>query len=67
MGLLQESEAARWLNSLTSQAGVEEKQYIREKQTTPRLGVGEKEGRKEEKLKEKEEMEGREQEKAGEK
>lgn len=34
---------------------------------TPRLGVGEKEGRKEEKLKEKEEMEGREQEKAGEK
>lgn len=38
MGLLQESEAARWLNSLTSQAGVEEKQYIREKQTNPQTG-----------------------------
>lgn len=55
MGLLQ-SEEARWLNSLASQ--VEKKQYGRERQTNPQTGAGEK--RKEEKLKVKEEMEGRE-------
>ena len=38
MGLLEKSEAARWLNSLTSQAWVEEKQYTRERQTNPQTG-----------------------------
>lgn len=56
MGLLQESEEARWLNSLTSQAGVEEKQCIRKNKPTSRLGVRQKEGRTEGKIEERGEM-----------
>lgn len=52
MWLVQDPEA-NWLNSLSSQARVEEKQCIREQQINPQLGIGEKEGRKEENQKEK--------------
>lgn len=67
MGLLREPEEARWLNSLTSQAGVEKKQCIRKDKPTSSLGVGQKEGRTEGKVEERGEMKGREQEKDREK